>query len=1168
MGLSQLPKRYHPDFRRLNQVPVGPVEIDYLNRLSQGIVCYALPAGNTHVELVRRQLGTQTGVSREEVNRHGKTVLYYAMHDGETIPEFVFGSGDSWSISFLAFKETPGDRSGNILGDASNNNSYLYLKNDEVKIEYSDAGGGPGSKASFTLDIAQDVLAWRTMTYDGTTTRLYEEGVENTSGSNVTDPDGALTINALAQGHTDEDRALQGELSTVIIHNRVLGLEEVQLLHTDPYQTLKPATPLSYFPPSEPIGTLTGTVIGSDESDIVTGGKTVVLTVDNDTWVAAGAPFDAVRQDIIDGLDSASSETFGWNAEVRDKEVVTAVTRTSDTVVTVTLSASASYGINANETITATLPVSALVKAIVPVITTPTFIVANLASTSALTGTAIGSDESDIVTGGNTVILTLTNDRWADAGAPFDAVRQDIIDGLDSASSETFGWNNEVRDKEVVTSVVRTSDTVVTVTLSASADYGINANETITATVPVSALAISTAPVIAAPTFVVANLVSASVLTGTVIGSDESDIVAGGSTVILTLTNDRWADAGATFDAVRQDIIDGLDSAGVETFGWNNEVRDKEVVTAVARTSDTVVTVTLSASADYGITANETITATVPASALAIDTSPVVATPTFAITNLATTTALTGTVTTADEADIVTGGNTVILTLTNDRWAASGGTFDAIRQDIIDGLDSAQSETFGWNNEVRDKEVVGAVVRTSDTVVTVTLSASASYGITANETITATVPASALAIDTSPVVAAPTFAITNLATTTALTGTVTTADENDIMGGGETIILTLTNDKWVASGGTFDAVRQDIIDGLDSAQSETFGWNNEVRDKEVVTAVVRTSDTVVTVTLSSSAGYGISANETITATVPASALAFDTTPVIAAPTFSITDVASTASLTGTVIGSDEGDIVTGGRTVILTLMDDTWVTAGATFDAVRQDIIDGLDSAGAELLGWNNEVRDKEVVTSVVRTSDTVVTVTLSASASYDIAANETITATIPDSALTIATSPLVAAPTFAIATVTATAALSGTILLADENAIVLGASEIILTLTNDTWVAAGATFDATRQAIIDGMTSATSLPLGWNDEVRDKEVVTAVVRTSDTVVTISLSPAVLYDIAAIEIVTVTIPAAAMALTSTDVVSVPTFAIAPVGGGLIKELVRGLITPLIRSLIK
>ena len=121
---------------------------------------------------------------------------------------------------------------------------------------------------------------------------------------------------------------------------------------------------------------------------------------------------------------------------------------------------------------------------------------------------------------------------------------------------------------------------------------------------------------------------------------------------------------------------------------------------------------------------------------------------------------VTGTATaTIDEADVVAGGDTIIVTLTGDTWVASGGTFDAQRQNIIDGLDSAQSETYGWNAEVRDKEVVGAVVRTSDTVATITLTAASAYDITAQEVITTTIPASALVTSASPLVATPTFSV-------------------------------------------------------------------------------------------------------------------------------------------------------------------------------------------------------------------------------------------------------------------------------------------------------------------------------------------------------------------------------------------------------------------------
>lgn len=128
-------------------------------------------------------------------------------------------------------------------------------------------------------------------------------------------------------------------------------------------------------------------------------------------------------------------------------------------------------------------------------------------------------------------------------------------------------------------------------------------------------------------------------------------------------------------------------------------------------------------------------------------------------------------------------------------------------------------------------------------------------------------------------------------TTATLTGTISGATEADIVAGGKTIILTLTNDTWVASGATFNAERQAIIDGLDSAQSEAFGWNLQVRDTMAVTSVVRTSDTVVTITLAAFPLYDITANETITVTVPSSALENSLTDVTAVPNFDISFIA-------------------------------------------------------------------------------------------------------------------------------------------------------------------------------------------------------------------------------------------------------------------------------------
>ena len=125
-------------------------------------------------------------------------------------------------------------------------------------------------------------------------------------------------------------------------------------------------------------------------------------------------------------------------------------------------------------------------------------------------------------------------------------------------------------------------------------------------------------------------------------------------------------------------------------------------------------------------------------------------------------------------------------------------------------------------------------------------------------------------------------------------------------------------------------------------------------------------------------------------------------------------IVGSAVLTGTIVpDATEAEIVTGGQTLIITLTGNSWVPT-ASFDAQRQNIIDGVTSAQSEATGWNLVPKALQSVTGVVRTSETVVTITWDAFITYDITANETITVTVPASAVTGGI-VLVATPTFDI---------------------------------------------------------------------------------------------------------------------------------------------------------
>jgi len=131
-------------------------------------------------------------------------------------------------------------------------------------------------------------------------------------------------------------------------------------------------------------------------------------------------------------------------------------------------------------------------------------------------------------------------------------------------------------------------------------------------------------------------------------------------------------------------------------------------------------------------------------------------------------------------------------------------------------------------------------------------------------------------------------------------GTIVVANgisESEVVAGGKTIVIDLTNAEWVAAGATFNAQRANIIAGLDSDKAEATGWNAVLRDAGIdVDDVIRTDADTVTITLDAEPTYNITASETVTVTIPASATDYDE-DIVGSPTFSIIVDASESGLT-------------------------------------------------------------------------------------------------------------------------------------------------------------------------------------------------------------------------------------------------------------------------------
>ncbi|MCL6639568.1 MAG: hypothetical protein K6T80_07835, partial [Firmicutes bacterium] len=94
------------------------------------------------------------------------------------------------------------------------------------------------------------------------------------------------------------------------------------------------------------------------------------------------------------------------------------------------------------------------------------------------------------------------------------------------------------------------------------------------------------------------------------------------------------------------------------------------------------------------------------------------------------------------------------------------------------------------------------------------------------------------------------------------------------------------------------------------------------------------------------------------------------------------------------------DIVAGGKTVIITLAGGTWAADAASSATKRNALIDGF-AASSDLAAWNLvKAALKANPGSVVRSSDTVMTITLPPVPAYEIIADQTVQLTIPKALL------------------------------------------------------------------------------------------------------------------------------------------------------------------------
>ena len=475
-----------------------------------------------------------------------------------------------------------------------------------------------------------------------------------------------------------------------------------------------------------------------------------------------------------------------------------------------------------------------------------------------------------IVAGGRTLLLTLNtgrlppnSDTWhADIGSN-NSRTDDLLAGIVSGGSEANGWNNEVTPLLTFAEVVRTSDSLVTITMPAVAAYSITIPEIVTITIPSTALTGASGPLVALPAVVIEL---AAVIDDTPwCGFQANKLYLQSNTFTSTLKTSEDVSGIVAFAA-------GISFDGVNT-PWA-AISDQWLILTSGQFSATVKT-----STDVSSIGNPAHTSS---------TNPIQDTP-ITVDGPDKLFLLSGqfTATIKDSEDVSAiddlvrgisddGTNTPWCGARADKLYLQSGQFSSTLKtsEDVSGLSANP-------NDISFRSGDTPWASTGVTVANKLFLQSGQFTSTVKDSeIIFTIDSSLSGMDHDARFAAGGALALNVVPSDA------DITEQEIRDGGISILLGLSGETWVATVGADNPITQALIDGMLSAFGEARGWNNIVRDGLTAAQVTRNADTLVTVTLPAFASYEITADEEITVTAPGIALTGGV-PIVGTPSFSI-----------------------------------------------------------------------------------------------------------------------------------------------------------------------------------------------------------------------------------------------------------------------------------------
>eukprot|EP00163_Fabomonas_tropica_P028219 TRINITY_DN5703_c0_g2_i1.p1 TRINITY_DN5703_c0_g2~~TRINITY_DN5703_c0_g2_i1.p1 ORF type:complete len:1699 (-),score=265.80 TRINITY_DN5703_c0_g2_i1:27-5123(-) len=374
---------------------------------------------------------------------------------------------------------------------------------------------------------------------------------------------------------------------------------------------------------------------------------------------------------------------------------------------------------------------------------------------------------------------------------------------------------------------------------------------------------------------------SSAVIAGSLVPSSnakDTDVIAGGQTVTISLTGTRFDNTVTTVPGVLSALMGDLTANISDPNGWNNYLRYQISPANVSLNgAGDILTINIPSRPNYVLlSGDEGITAS-SLGPLALWSSVPITTVTGSLTVQRTypTVTVTPSIT---EADLVAGTASILVTLTGADWV-SGAAFTSVRQAILDGLSSSTNNyQHAWNYSTSaDPVQVSGVTRVSDSVVRIRFPAQSSYTNQGAETMTFAAPPAA----TTRAAPAPAtqFQITDTSPQASMIGSaIPQGSSADLRAGKLEVYLVLSYEHW-ETGTAFDNARQAIIDGFQGSTGAEAGWN-QGKANLTVSDVTRLNNTYVLVNITAMPEYTMPVRESIQVTIPSAAV-LGSNPILA-----------------------------------------------------------------------------------------------------------------------------------------------------------------------------------------------------------------------------------------------------------------------------------------------